>query len=40
MVFWAITPNSVTVKRRQYLASKRQKEIIIQYGATTQKTAE
>jgi hypothetical protein len=36
MVFWAITPNSVTVKRRQYVASKRQNEIIIQYSATTQ----
>jgi hypothetical protein len=30
MVFWAITPNSVTVKRRKYVASKRQNEIIIQ----------
>ena len=37
-VFWASTPNSVTVKRGQYVASKRQNEIIIRYGATTQKT--
>lgn len=37
MVFWAITPNSVTVKRRQYVASKRQNEIIIQCSTTSQK---
>lgn len=38
IVFWAITPNSVTVKWKQYVASKRQNEIFIQDGTTTQKT--